>query len=46
LVTRSAAVTEHHQIATAVGGSIEIVVGYTGDEHRLPGSLIVPHLVQ
>jgi len=27
-------------------GSIEIVVGYTGDEHRLPSSLIVPHLVQ
>jgi Bacterial Ig-like domain (group 3) len=27
-------------------GSIEIVVGYTGDEHRLSSNLIVAHLVQ
>jgi hypothetical protein len=27
-------------------GSIEIVVGYTGDEHRLPSSLTVPHVIQ
>jgi hypothetical protein len=27
-------------------GSIEIVVGYTGDEHRLPSNLVVPHVVE
>jgi hypothetical protein len=36
------------ELTTTFGatGPIEIVVGYTGDEHRLPSSLIVPHLVQ